>query len=95
MDLEFTLADNSTSTRQMQADGVTSTTTVVFRYTITDEDLGTDMKVPEDPFGRPISQILELLATTTSTTTQAELLLEAAPASNIVDGVSFVGDVCR
>ena len=31
MDLEFTLADSTTATREMQADGVTSTTTVIFR----------------------------------------------------------------
>ena len=90
MDLEFSMADSSTVTRQMQADGVTSTTTVVFRYTVTDQDLGTDVRVPENPFGRPISEILELLATTTSTTTRAELLLEAIPPSNIVDKVAFV-----
>ena len=57
MDMEMTLADSSTATRQLVADAATSTATVVFRYTITDTDLGTGMKIPEDPFGTPISDL--------------------------------------
>ena len=91
MDMEMTLSDSSTETRQLEADGVTSTTTVIFRYTITDTDLGTDLKIPENPFGRPISELLEILATTTSTTTRAELRTEATAALNIVDAVAFFG----
>ena len=82
MDLEFTLADSTTATREMQADGVTSTTTVIFRYTVTDEDLGTDMKVPADPFGTPIPDIL---AQVTTTTTPDDLLVNSPAAPNIVD----------
>ena len=93
MDLEFTLADSSTVTRQMVADGVTSTTTVVLRYTVTDHDLGTGMKIPANPFGRPVSEILELLEATTSTTTETELQIEAVPAQNIVDGVGNASEM--
>ena len=50
MYLMMALADTSTTTRPMVADGVTSTTTVVFRYTITDTDLGTSLKISENPF---------------------------------------------
>ena len=87
MDLEMTLADMSTTTLQMQADGVTSTTTVVFRYTVTDQDLGTGLKVPEDPFGTPISDLLDQV---TATTTLDDLLVNSPVALNIVDGVSFI-----
>ena len=48
MDMEMTLADSSTATRQLEADAATSTTTVVFRYTITDHRSG---HRPEDTGG--------------------------------------------
>ena len=82
MDLEFTLADSTTATRAMQAGGVTSTTTVTFRCTVTDEDLGTDMKVPADPFGTPIPDMLDQV---TTTTTADDLLVNSPAALNIVD----------
>ena len=86
MDMEITLADSSTETRQMVADGVTSTTTVVFRYTIADTDLGTGLKIPEDPFGTPISDLLDQV---TASTTLVDLLGNSPAAQNIVDKVAF------
>ena len=85
MDLEFTLVDSSTVTRQMVPDGVTPTTTVVFRYTVTDHDLGTDMNIPEDPFGTPIPDLLDQV---TASTTLADLIINSPSALNIVDKVS-------
>lgn len=90
MDMELTLADSSTTTRRMRADGVTSTTTVVFRYTVTGQDLGTDMKIPADPFGTPISDLINQV---TATTTLIDLLGTSLAALNLVDRVSFVDNI--
>lgn len=90
MDLEMTLADMSTTTLPMVADGVTSTTTVVFRYIITDADQGIDLKVPEDPFGTPVSDLLDQV---TATTTLQDLLADFPVALNIVDAVSNASDL--
>ena len=90
MDLEITLADLSTTTLPMQADGVTSTTTVAFRYTVTDHDAGTGMKVPVDPFGTPIPDLFDRV---TGTTTLAVLLADFPAASSIVDKVSNWSDL--
>ena len=90
MDMEITLADLSTTTRQMVADGATSTTAVVFRYTITDTDQGTGLKIPEDPFGTPISEFLEQA---TASTTLEDLLAASGAALHIVDKVSNASDL--
>ena len=42
------------------------------------------MKVPEDPFGTPISELLEQV---TASTTLSDLLVNSPVASNIVDKV--------
>ena len=87
MDLEFTLADSTTVTRQLQADGVTSTSTVVFRYTVTEQDQGTGLRIPADPFGTPVPDLLDQV---TATTTLIDLLGTSTAALNIVDKVGLV-----